>query len=82
MADQKSGPLLASVLTIISIVIHTCGFVRIELEFNKQKNKINELDSVVESMKASNDNDIAKGKLFGKTKQIISNIIFSEWNLT
>ena len=27
------------------------GFVRIELEFNKQNHKINQLESVVESMK-------------------------------
>jgi len=68
MADQKSGPSFASILAIVSIVIYTGGFVRIELEFNKQKNKINELDSVVESMKASKNDDIARGKLVGKTE--------------
>jgi len=41
-------------------VMYTGGFVRIELEFNKQKDKIHQLESAVESMKTSND-DIAQG---------------------
>ena len=64
MVAEKSRPSFASILTIVSIVIYTGGFVRIELEFNKQKDKINQLESVVESMKTSND-DIAQGKLVG-----------------
>ena len=76
MADQKSGPSFASILTIVSIVIYTGGFVRIELEYNKQKDKIHKLESVVESMKTSKD-DIAQGKLVGKTKQIMNKIICS-----
>ena len=62
MVAGKNGPSFASMLTIVSIVMYTGGFVRIELEFNKQKDKINQLESVVESMKTSND-DIARGKL-------------------
>ena len=76
MADQKSGPSFASILTIVSIVIYTGGFVRIELEYNKQKDKIHKLESVVESMKTSK-NDIAQGKLVGKTKLIMNKIICS-----
>ena len=64
MVAGKSGPSFASILTIVSIVMYTGGFVRIELEFNKQKDKINKLESVVESMKTSN-HDIAQGKLVG-----------------
>ena len=64
MVAEKSGPSFASMLTIVSIVMYTGGFVRIELEFNKQKDKINQLEGVVESMKTSND-DIAQGKLVG-----------------
>ena len=64
MVTGKSGPSFASILTIVSIVMYTGGFVRIELEFNKQKDKINKLESVVESMKTSN-HDIAQGKLVG-----------------
>ena len=64
MVAEKSGPSFASMLTIVSIVMYTGGFVRIELEFNKQKDKINQLESVLESMKTSND-DIAQDKLVG-----------------
>ena len=74
MVAEKSGPSFASILTIVSIVMYTGGFVRIELEFNKQKDKINQLESVVESMKILND-DIAQGKLVGETRyKNISNI--------
>ena len=85
MGAEKSGPSFTSILTIVSIVIYTGGLVRIELKFNKQKEKIHELESVVESMKTSN-NDVARGKLVAvvaKTKQIISKIIcsLSRWKL-
>ena len=86
MVAEKSGPSFASILTIVSIVIYTGGLVRIELKFNKQKEKIHQLESVVESMKTSNTNDVAQGKLvavIAKTKQIINNIIYSlsRWRL-
>ncbi|KAK2547726.1 Peroxidasin-like protein [Acropora cervicornis] len=60
MVAQESGPSFASILTILSIVVFTCGFLRIEMEFNKQKDKINELEKVVESMKTSNSDNIAQ----------------------
>ena len=63
MVAEKSGPSFASILTILSIVMYTGGFLRIELEFNKQKDKINQLESVVESMKTSKGDDLAQGKL-------------------
>ena len=86
MVAEKSGPWFASILTIVSIVIYTGGLVRIELKFNNQKEKIHELESVVESMKTSNTNDVAQGKLvavIAKTKQIINKIIYSlsRWRL-
>ena len=46
-----------------SIVMYAGGFLRIELEFNKQKDKINQLESVVKSMKTSKGDDIVQGKL-------------------
>ena len=74
MVAEKSGPSFASILTVVSIVVYTGGFLRIELEFNKQKDKINKLESAVESMKASSD-DIAQGNLVGETRyKIMSNI--------
>ncbi|XP_067018278.1 peroxidasin homolog isoform X2 [Acropora muricata] len=59
MVAEKSGSSFASILTIISIVIYTGGLVRIEVKVNKQKEKIHELESVVESIKTSN-NDVAR----------------------
>ncbi|XP_044183737.1 hemicentin-2-like isoform X3 [Acropora millepora] len=59
MVAEKSSPSFASILTIVSIVIYMGGLVRIEVKFNKQKEKIHELESVVESMKTSN-NDVAR----------------------
>ena len=85
MVAEKSGPSFASILTIVSIVIYTGGLVRIEVKFNNQKEKIHELESVVESMKTTN-NDVARGKLVtvvAKTKQTINKIIYSlsRWQL-
>ena len=74
MVAEKSGPSFPSILTIVSIVVYTGGFLRIELEFNKQNDKINQLESVVESMKTSTD-DIAQGKHVGETRyKIMSKI--------
>ena len=66
MVAQEGGPSFASILTILSIVMYTGGFLRIEVESNKQKDKINELEKVVESMKTSNSDNIAQGKFDGE----------------
>ena len=66
MVAQEIGPSFAFVLTILSIVVYTGGFLRIEVEFNKQKDKINELEKFVESMKTLNSDNIAQGKFDGK----------------
>ena len=74
MVAEKSGPSFASILTILSIVVYTGGFLRIELEFDKGKDKINKLESAMESMRTSSD-DIAEGKLVGETRyKTVSNI--------
>ena len=77
MVAEKSCPSFASIVTIVSFVIYTGGLVRIEVKFNKQKEKIHELESIVKSMKISN-NDVARGKLVAvvaKTKRTINKII-------
>ena len=66
MVAQESGRSFPSILTILSIVVYTDGFLRVEVEFNKQKDKINELEKVVESMKTSNSDNIAHGKPDGE----------------
>ena len=59
MVAQVSGPSFASIITILAIAVFTGGFLRIEGEFNKQKDKINEREKVVESMKTSSSDKIA-----------------------
>ena len=66
VAAQENGPSFASILSILSIVVYTSGFLRIEVEFNKQKDKINEREKVLESMKTSNSDNIAQSKLDGE----------------
>ena len=53
MVAEKSSPSFASILAILYIAIYIGGFLRIELEFNKEKNKINKFESVVQSTKTS-----------------------------
>ena len=53
MVAVKGSPSFAPILAIVYIVIYIGGFLRIKLEFNKQKNKINKLESVVQSTKTS-----------------------------
>ena len=71
MVAQGGGPSFASIITILAIAVFTGGFLRIEGEFNKQKDKTNELEKVVESMKRSNSDNIAHGKLDGEIKKAI-----------
>ena len=66
MVAQESGPSFASIITILAIAVFTGGFLRIEGEFNKKKDKINELEKGVESMKTSSSDNIAQGKLDGE----------------
>ena len=67
MVAQESGPLFASILIILSIVVYTCGFLRVEVEFKKTKGQnYSELEKLVESMKTSNSDNIAHGKPDGE----------------
>ena len=45
MASQKrSLPSFASILSVLSIVFYCAGFLRVELELNEQKKRINDLE--------------------------------------
>jgi len=58
MAVQKqSMPSFASIISILSIVFHCAGFLRVELELHEQKKRINALESVVEAKSPTNDAD-------------------------
>ena len=68
MAVQKQTlPSFSSVISVLSIVFYCVGFIRVELEMNEQKNRINALENVAEAKPKSNDVDTkiknAPGKL-------------------
>jgi len=63
--QKQTLPSFSSIISILSIVFYCVGFIRVELEMNEQKNRINALENVAEPK--SNDADIkiknAPGKL-------------------
>ena len=78
MASQKQSlPSFASILSVLSIVFYCAGFLRVELELNEQKKRINALENIEETTPSyvPNLNQLAKktrGKsfLFWFTKSI------------
>ena len=60
MAVQKqSMPSFASIISVLSIVFFCAGFLRVELELQEQKKRINALESVTtEDKSPSNDADM------------------------
>jgi len=50
----------------LSIVFYCVGFIRVELEMNEQKNRINTLENVAEANPKSNDADMKIKKAPGK----------------
>ena len=46
MASQKQSlPSFASILSVLTIVFYCAGFLRVELELNEQKKRINDLEN-------------------------------------
>ena len=46
MASQKQSlPSFASIVSVLSIVFYCAGFLRVELELNEQKKRINDLEN-------------------------------------
>ena len=46
MTSQKQSlPSFASILSVLSIVVYCAGFLRVELELNQQKRRINALEN-------------------------------------
>ena len=46
MASQKQSlPSFASILSVLSVVFYCAGFLRVELELNEQKKRINDLEN-------------------------------------
>ena len=50
MASQKQKlPSFASILSVLSLVFYCAGFLRVELELNEQKKRINTLENIEET---------------------------------
>ena len=50
MASQKQSlPSFASILSVLSIVFYCAGLLRVELELNEQKKRINTLENIEKS---------------------------------
>ena len=59
MTSQKQKlPSCASILSVLSIVFYCAGFLRIELELNEQKKRIQALKSIEESKSHTNILDL------------------------
>jgi len=65
--QKQTLPSFSSIISVLSIVFYCVGFLRVELEMNEQKNRINALENVAEAKLKSNDADMniknAPGKL-------------------
>ena len=66
--QKQSLPSFCYIISVLSVVFYCVGFIRVELELNEQKNRINALENVaVETKPKSNDADMkiknAPGKL-------------------
>ena len=78
MAVQKQSlPSFASVISVLSIVFYCVGFIRIQLELNQHKKRLNDLESIAKTKPPSKDSDVkainnALGKFAFKKMQCTS----------
>ena len=84
--QKQSLPSFSSIVSVLSIVFYCVGFIRVELELNEQKNRINALENVAEeSRPKSNDADKkiknAPGKLVLIKYELGGTIIFLQQQL-
>ena len=73
VVQKQSSPSFASIISVLSIVFYCAGFLRVELELNEQKKRLNALESVTEAKTPSNDADLkiiknAAGEFFFRYK--------------
>ena len=57
-AQKQSWPSFVSIISMFSIVLYCAGFLRVELELNEQKKRINALENVAETSSPSDGADI------------------------
>jgi len=78
---KQNFPSFASIISVVSIILYCLGFLRVELELNDQKKRLNALENV--ATKPSNSPDVrelitnAPGKLYTK-KQLKEVLLFLE----
>ena len=61
MASQKvTLSSFASILSVLSIVFYCAGFLRVELELNEQKKRINALENMKETKSSDAPNNLDK----------------------
>ena len=56
--QKQTLPSFSSIISVLSIVFYCVGFIRVELEMNEQKNRINALENVAEAKLKSDDADM------------------------
>ena len=56
--QKQTLPSFSSIISVLSIVFYCVGFLRVELEMNEQKNRINALENVAEAKPKSDDADM------------------------
>ena len=60
MAAQNSSPSFASIISVLSIVFYCGGFLRVELELNKQRKRIDALETDTQVRPPPKGPDITK----------------------
>ena len=61
MAGQKQSlPSVASFISVVSVVLYCAGFLRVELELNEQKNRINALENAAKTESPSSNPNLIK----------------------
>ena len=59
MAVQKQSlSSFASIISVLSIVFYCVGFIRVELELNQHKKRLNDLESFAQTKPPSKDSDV------------------------
>ena len=75
-AQKKSLPSFATFISVLSIVLYCAGFLRVELELNKHKERLNAIENaVVENKPPTSEPNHAK-----TTKNIPGKFVLSSEN--
>ena len=75
MITHKQGlPSFATIISVLSILFYSAGFLRVELVLNNQKKRINALEGVADTAKLPPDDPIRMELI----KDIPGNLYFSD----